>query len=159
MQDELKLCPRRIDTHKDTARPFPAIRQVTADEYRLLEDVVAVVHGVGLRVTLRKGYTTDGASIPRVFWRVAGTPFTGLYTVASLLHDALYECELIERKTCDQIFREIMRHYGVSKWRAGIKYRAVRWGGGGCWKRHIQIRIEAARKFVQIEEIQSGKVP
>ena len=35
-----------------------------------------------------QGLITDGASIPRVLWSVAGSPWTGLYRDAAVIHDA-----------------------------------------------------------------------
>jgi hypothetical protein len=34
-----------------------------------------------------KGYKTDGASIPPIFWPIIGFPFTGYYVSAAIIHD------------------------------------------------------------------------
>src|SRR5437764_14441178 len=35
----------------------------------------------------QKDYVVDGASIPRAFWTLVGSPYTGHYRRASIIHD------------------------------------------------------------------------
>lgn len=102
----------------------------------LLTDFVWVGQSVEIRVPAR--YCFDGASIPRIFWRVIGHPW-GEYREAACVHDWLYSDghiahPEIERKQADQIFRRIMLEVGISRRKAAIMYRAVRIGGGRAWK-------------------------
>src|SRR5882762_321050 len=53
---------------------------------KLLQDVTYIDPG-GLQWKARKGYSTDGASIPRAFWTVVGAPFEGNYRNAAVIHD------------------------------------------------------------------------
>lgn len=94
-------------------------------------------------VTAPKGTFTDGASIPRFFWRVIGGPMTGKYRMAAVIHDAGYTAKLqwrqfamdikYDRKDVDELFLRLMKALGVSWWRRRMMYRAVRWFGGGHW--------------------------
>lgn len=52
--------------------------------------------------TVPKGYCYDGASIPRFFWRVAGSNYDNRYLVAALIHDVL--CEHHEYVNNDRAF-------------------------------------------------------
>ena len=79
------------------------------------------------QITVTKGFVTDLASIPRLLWRIL-PPF-GQYTEASVTHDFLYKKGLYSRKTCDKIFRELMKRYAVKDWKIKVMYRAVRWFG------------------------------
>lgn len=90
-----------------------------------------------------KGTFTDGASIPRLFWRLIGSPLTGRYRQAAVIHDAGYTNQLqwltlhlphkYTRKEMDLMFLKLMKALGVSWWRRKAMYRAVRWFGGGHW--------------------------
>ena len=42
-----------------------------------------------LRITAKSGLKTDGASIPKPFWRLIGSPLTGRYVKSAIIHDAL----------------------------------------------------------------------
>ena len=82
------------------------------------------------------GFTTDLASVPRLFWRVF-PPF-GTYSLAAIVHDYLYS-EIstydIERSTADRIFRDAMITLGVGRITRNILYNAVRHGGWIPWSR------------------------
>lgn len=71
------------------------------------------------------GYKTDGASIPRALWTVVGSPFTGKYLKASVLHD--FYCDLKSRSWQDvhQLFYDAMIADGVGPTQAKIMYAAV----------------------------------
>jgi hypothetical protein len=87
----------------------------------------------GHRITVLPGARTDGASVPRIFWRLA-PPFAGRYIAAALIHDQLYKTRgamgLFDRAECDGVFHEAMRAAGVNPLLAGLMYAAVRIGGG-----------------------------
>lgn len=71
----------------------------------------------------------DGASIPQVLWTITGSPYTGKYRDASVIHD--YYCSTRTRTSdaTHAMFYEAMRVSGVSETRAKIMYAAVRYGG------------------------------
>lgn len=106
---------------------------------RLLHDVVGIFDfGVSLTryVTVKEGFITDWASVPRLFWRII--PARGKYNKAAILHDWLYVTQpsWCSRKEADQIFRAAMKHLGVETWKRNAMYMAVRVGGGVPWKRN-----------------------
>jgi Protein of unknown function (DUF1353) len=72
--------------------------------------------------------TLDGASIPRFFWRLVGSPFRGKYRYASIIHD--YHCNA-----------------RVEKWDAVhfMFYEACM--AGGCGHQHSKILYYAVRHF------------
>lgn len=134
------------NTEKDG---YPAIQQINSSQYRLYEDY-EYVHRDCFEITIKKGFHFDGASIPRLLWRVAGTPFTGKYTVAALMHDALYSIEAFDRKECDLTFLEIMEDYGVNWFSRITKYYAVRWFGWIVWLKHNLATIENAQRYIEV---------
>ena len=42
-----------------------------------------------------KGAIVDGASIPKILWSIVGSPYTGQYRKASVIHD--YYCNVMAR--------------------------------------------------------------
>ena len=80
-----------------------------------------------LTIKVPKGFKTDFASIPRVFYNII-TPI-GKHTQPAILHDYLYSegAKLgYTRKNADVIFREAMLECGVNPFTAGLMYYAVR---------------------------------
>lgn len=87
-------------------------------------------------ITVPKGFTCDGMSVPRVFWGLV-SPTIHQHTIsASILHDWMYRKhpQGVNRKQADAIFYAIMRTDGVSKWRALLAYVGVRLFGYSSWK-------------------------
>lgn len=72
------------------------------------------------------GTLTNGASIPRFFWRIFGAPFTGLYRDIAAIHDA--ECVLQAEPWRDvhAMFYWGCRAGGCSALRSWLMWVAVR---------------------------------
>ena len=101
-------------------------------------------------IIVKAGYVTDGASIPRLFWRLIGGPLAGRYLPAALVHDVLYDSEIVPRAIADRVFRAAMKELGVSSWRRNLMYAAVRLGGWRAWQRHTPDSTLWARQHVDI---------
>ena len=86
------------------------------------------------KIHIPRGYMTDFASIPRVFWPIVGHP-AAEYGKAAVVHDYLYETHRHSRKRSDKIFYEAMVVSKVAKWKRKIIYYAVRMGGRWAWKK------------------------
>lgn len=95
---------------------------------------VALIDRAGVRWEVPTGQTTDGASIPRWLWSVAGSPFTGKYRRAAVIHDYLCDQRSHPAYVAHRVFREGMEADGTSWWEALSKYAAVSLFGGGCGK-------------------------
>ena len=80
-------------------------------------------------ITINKGYTWNGANIPRFLWRIVGSQFNPEYLPASLIHDWLCENKgfIIKKgaKISSYIFRDILVLYGVSEFKANVMATAV----------------------------------
>ncbi len=92
------------------------------------------------------GFVTDGASIPKIFWSIVGSPFTGLYSEAALIHDYLYCKQKTTRGYADSVFLEAMKELGVSWWKRRAMWTAVRVGGWAPWNKHDKEHKEKACK-------------
>jgi DNA/RNA endonuclease G (NUC1) len=71
------------------------------------------------------GAWLDGASIPRAFWTLIGSPFTGRYLEPSMVHD--HYCITRNRPWRDthRMFHEAMLCRGVSGFKAKVMFYAV----------------------------------
>lgn len=102
---------------------------------RLLEDF-AYIDSKGVTWTAPKGSIVDGASIPRPLWTVVGSPFTGEYRNASVVHDTACDTRARPWKDVHRMFYEASRSGGVGEEKAKVLYAAVyhfgpRWAANG----------------------------
>lgn len=102
--------------------------------------------GRRISVSVCTGFATDGASIPRLLWRLCGHPFEAPRVVAALAHDWLYSSHATDRKTADMAFRALCRMVGVGRVRAEVEYRALRAFGWAAWRSHGDDDVAAALK-------------
>jgi len=79
-----------------------------------------------------KDYVVDGASIPRALWTLVGSPYTGDYRRASIVHDKACD-EAVDdppaRRAADRMFYHACRAGGCSIQDATVLYIGVRMGG------------------------------
>lgn len=113
-------------------------------------------HGQRYRVIIPDGFTSDGTSIPRVLWSLAGIERDGLERRASWLHDYLYKNRgsvtrltvmiagewrgvaiAFTRDEVDGIFASLLLDSGVTRTRTAIMWTAVRAEGQKAWDSHI----------------------
>jgi hypothetical protein len=75
-----------------------------------------------------KGYDgLNGASIPQALWTLIGSPYTGDYRRAAIVHD--YACDNgADRKEADKMFYHACRAGGCSRGQAVLLYVGVRIG-------------------------------
>ncbi len=77
----------------------------------------------------------DGASIPRALWTIVGSPYTGDYRRASIVHDiACVEAggDKKKRRAADRMFFHACRAGGCSIWQSIILYVGVRVGAAAA---------------------------
>jgi hypothetical protein len=92
----------------------------------------------GARFTVREGFETDLASIPRFLQWLPHLHPNGRCRRSAVLHDWLYASlgqYGWERKQADEIFREALQAEGLSKRTATVYYWAVRLFGGRAWRK------------------------
>ncbi len=67
-----------------------------------------------------KGYCYDGASIPRLFWRVIGSNTDNRFLIAALIHDVLCENHNYvenDRHFSTEVFNALLESSGVNKFK------------------------------------------
>lgn len=131
---------------------FPSLDLDISFDIRDKGDTATVIHPWPVYwnntlYTIQPGYVTDGASIPRAFWRLIGHPF-GAYFPAALLHDIFYDTHVVSREQADKALRDLMRLLPLTSWRASAIHRAVRIGGKGAYGKEGKPGIEI---FLKVE--------
>lgn len=103
---------------------------------KLVQDYVYEVNGY--RITVPKGFITDGASVPDILKPIYN-PF-GRYFPAAVIHDYLYgriNNTGINRTLADKIFNFIMKELKIDRSTRRKFYWAVRCFGELSWKKKI----------------------
>jgi hypothetical protein len=72
------------------------------------------------------GSLVDGASIPRVLWSLVGSPFTGDYVYASIVHDVACDTRTRPWRDTHYMFYLACLAGGTRRGRAKLMYLAVR---------------------------------
>jgi len=91
----------------------------------------------------------DGASIPRALWGIVGTPYTGDYRRASIVHDVACDeagSDRKKRRAADRMFFHACRAGGCSIRQSILLYLGVRVGAAAsavpAW--HAAVAVETA---------------
>jgi hypothetical protein len=129
----------------------PAFRQYEKTNFlQLVSDWCFIVDGK--RYWIPSGYYADGASIPRPFWAVIGSPFEPDLFSGFLPHDWIYLTHCLPRPAADEIFRRFLIACGVSAWRARIMWTAVSTAGALAWNNTALDRAEIQQIVLSIAD-------
>lgn len=117
-------------------------------DMRLLEPFI-FSDGSGKQWRVPAGAVVNGASIPRGFWSLVGSPFTGNYRRASVVHD--YYCDTKDEpwQAVHKMFYHAMVAGGVPTLEAKILYGAV-YAGGPRWEIVITKNLEGSDEKIVI---------
>ena len=111
----------------------PRIEPYGDECWRLVGDFYVEVDG--LPYTVPRDFITDGASIPRLLWRICGHPMSTKRLPIAVFHDWLYyEAVLLPREEADKIYRAGLMALGFPRWKAELEYYAIRWFGGSHYE-------------------------
>lgn len=105
-----------------------------SDEHGNVYTLLESIEYMGLSIPV--GFESDGASVPRFFWRVVFPPGDSRALYAAFVHDFIYRThpEGWIKKFADVIFEHLLICGGIPKWRAKLAYWGVKWFGGKAWK-------------------------
>lgn len=102
-------------------------------KFEVLRDFYQV-HADGTVDKVEKGFVSDGASIPRILWRIE-SPY-GPLLESAVPHDQRYRSITGKRRQADDYFREGMEVVpGLADWKRPVIYQLVRLFGGRGWGR------------------------
>ena len=93
-------------------------------------DEPLVYRGRNLTIVIPRGFVTDFATIPWIFW--AFFPRRGVWDKAAALHDYLLQRlrskkPIVNARDCDGMFRRVLREEGVAPPKYWMMWTAVRW--------------------------------
>jgi hypothetical protein len=98
------------------------------------------------RFTVPKGFVTDLASVPSIFWTALRPD--GDYAYAAILHDYLYWTQIRTRDNADSLLRISMQDFRVTPWKVQAIYEAVHLGGTSSWKGNRALRAHGEQRFL-----------
>lgn len=113
----------------------PVARWRPDGESMLLMEPFSYVDRHSHKWTAPKGSILDGASIPRAFWTLVGSPYRGRYRYASIVHDYYCVSRSEPWQAVHFMFYEACMASGTGHTHAKVLYYAVRhfgprWGEG-----------------------------
>ena len=89
------------------------------------------------RVTIPEGFLSDGASVPRLFWRLLSPPIDPVTITPSLVHDYLYVNGArmgMDREEVDRWYANALLDNGYPLWKCLLTFYGVRLGGASHWQ-------------------------
>lgn len=86
-------------------------------------------------LTVPEGFESDGASVPRFFWRLVFPPGDAKALFAAIIHDYIYREHPAGwgKNHADKIFFHLLISRGIPYLRAGLAYLGVWLFGGKAW--------------------------
>lgn len=115
------------------ASPFPVLVQIGEDLWILFEPF-SYTDDDDVTYMAARGMTTDMASIPRELWSIM-PPF-GKYTGAAVIHDMLYQTQMVSKEKADHLLADMMDLAGVPHMERMAIYDGVKFGGQPAWDAH-----------------------
>ena len=114
-----------IDIHKTDARGnFFTLREPLCVEWS------------GKTILVPVGFESDGASVPRFFWRLVFPPGDNRAIRAAFAHDYVYRThpEGWTKAEADRMFYELLVEDGIPRGRAYLAYLGVKLFGAAAWE-------------------------
>lgn len=105
--------PSDTDSEIKSKKKYPFINKRDLD-VRIFDHKTEHTYGF----TIPKGYCFDGASIPRMFWRIIGAPTDNSFLIAAMVHDQLCEHHqyvMNDRQLSTEVFNALLETSKVGK--------------------------------------------
>ena len=101
----------------------------------------------GKSFLIPRGFESDGASVPRLFWSLVFSPTDSHAATAGICHDYIYREQLPEwtREEADRMFYALLIEFGVNVASAQSAYLALRLFGQLAWNENAKLEAEAAK--------------
>lgn len=124
-------------------------------DMQLLEDF-SFTDAVGTVWPAPKGVVVNGASIPPALWSTVGSPYTGDYRRASIVHDVACRTAGVDRKAADVMFYQACIAGGCPEWKAKILYAGVRIG---AWARKSFVESATVMEGLEVRGAADAPTP
>jgi len=106
-------------------------------KYYILKSTLSFKSKTGIIITIKPGFITDGASIPKMFWGIIGCPLNAQYIGSAIIHDGLYKSHALTKKESDLMFKEMLEHNQVHKIKINAMYYALKFFGYHAYRDEI----------------------
>jgi len=129
-----------------------------SNRVRLLEDLI-FIDTKGKKWTSPKGSVVDGATIPRAFQGIMGTPYGGEYVLASVIHDVAYDEKKESWEEVHRAFYDALLASGVEANKASLMYMAV-YEGSSRWgkNKHKHLSQKKVLNLFGVNELAQKKI-
>lgn len=87
----------------------------------------------GINSVIPTGFTSDGMSVPRFFWRWLGPKINKKTVGPSIVHDWLYKTHIVTREEADLWYYKALIHNGYSRIKSSAVYVGLRLCGWTHW--------------------------
>ena len=163
---------------------------IDGQEFRRLEEdhltFIEFWFGWSLEVIVRKGYLTDGASVPKnifsdpakrkkveslldeyrfcgdwdsIYLWLVGTPWDMPRLLAAVVHDALYSLNWSIRFLVDRVYKKILEQSKYPLVRREVEYDLIRLFGGEHWDEVTEEEKIRAKRQVFVKWVKTKKIP
>jgi len=109
-------------------------------------DLIFTIRDTGEKIIVPRGFVTDFASVPRIFWTFF--PKHGEYTRAAIVHDFLYWEQKCSREQADELFDIVMADSEVDSTTRFSIYTAVRVWGDDAWEENARARQDGDIRII-----------
>lgn len=94
-----------------------------------------------------RGFVTDLASIPRIFWSLLRPD--GDYTYPAIIHDYMYWTQTRPRAEADEILKFGMQDFKIDTLTLTTIYQAVRKFGGSAWDENARLKGQGEKRILK----------
>lgn len=128
--------------------PAALVPFADADFWYLKEPLHWKAKSGKLEVTVPRGFTTDFATVPSVFW--TWIPPVGRHGYPAVIHDWLYWEQTVKRRDADLAFDAALADLGVSSLKRVSMYQSVNWFGGRYWDDNAQAKKRGDKRVLKL---------
>ena len=117
------VSPSSTEEEKKSIKKYPFINKKDLN-VAIFDDVKSKVY----KFSIPKGYCYDGASIPRLFWRLIGAPTDNSFLIPALIHDVICENHSHlgnDRKLSTNVFNALLYTADVGKFKRFLMKNSV----------------------------------
>jgi hypothetical protein len=137
---------------KDLNLPSPHVYAISDSEVYLLDDyTVDTIIG---RITVKRGFIFDGASIPKFAWSILGeNPFSGKIMAAAIIHDILYRIHYVKYLKANDVWDDLCKRNNVALTKRIIMTQILNAFGWIAYNRMTLKDIEYYKTFFAIGSV------
>ena len=117
------VLPSSTEIEKESIKKYPFINRKPL-EVKLFNHIKNKSYGF----VIPKGYCYDGASIPRIFWRLIGSNTDNSFLIPALIHDVLCENHSYidnDREFSSEVFNALLEVSDVGKFKRYLMKNSV----------------------------------